>query len=382
MDERKTTQATDLAKQVKDQADALAKEPMSPEATVRAMIAGNMNRIEQSLPAAGLTPERLATMTFNAIRKVPALMQCDGASLIGCILKSAELGLNPGILGHAHLIPYGKEATFIIGYQGMLELARRSGEIQSIYAKPVYKEDQFHYAFGLKPDLVHVPFDGPQDTSWDNVTHVYMVARFTNGGYHFGVMTKAQVEDHRDRYAKGLEKKSNGQYTSPWKTAPIPMALKTIIRQEWKWLPVSVDIRSAVAEVEEAEVEVLEGRSHVWTSVTAGQMLDDAKPAALPEIVQTPACEPVPEDAPTDPQDAPEPEKAAKTGTSAKKAAPKAEPAAPGPVVTKACCHTCGFSMTVTDDATEADVAKIICPGCGVPDLSLNPLPEGFTPKV
>ena len=59
-------------------------------------------------------------------------------------MKACELNL---VLGgaqkHAWLIPYGQECTFQIGYQGILELARRSREFKSIEAVIVHEGDAF-----------------------------------------------------------------------------------------------------------------------------------------------------------------------------------------------------------------------------------------------
>lgn len=356
-------QTKDLAQRIQENGQAIQPAAaLSPQDTIRTMIASNMNRIQQALPSAGVTPERLATIAFTAIRKTPGLMECEPASLIDCIIKSAELGLNPGLLGHAHMVPYGNQATFIIGYQGMLELARRSGQIAMIYAKAVYTEDQFSYHFGLHPDLIHVPYEGDQSKEWENVTHVYMVARFTNGGFHFGVMTKADVEKHRDQYAKGLNVKKYGELTSPWHTAPVPMALKTVIRQEWKFLPVSADVRQAVAEVEAREADVIEGRQEtIWTRAAGEQMLGDGKPACEPEK----------------PQEAEKP--AAKAKDTKKKGeaaqAPDPEPVAPEDTAPRTgYCKEgqCDTTIQVTADATEEDLAGVVCGGCGSVGFTLK----------
>lgn len=354
----------DLHQRVQEQNQSLAQSQtaaVTPADNIRAMIAGNMNRIQQALPDAGVTPERLATVAFTVIRKSPALMECKPESLLDCIIRSAELGLNPGILGHAYILPYGSEATFIIGYQGMLELARRSGQVSMIYAKPVYTEDEFRYQFGLNPDLVHIPFDGEQVREWENLTHVYMVARFKDGGHHFGVMTKAEVEAHRDRYSKGLDRKVKGEYTSPWRTAPVQMALKTVIRQEWKFLPVSTEVREAVAATEMAEAEVIEGKGQtIWTRASAMQMLSDDKPSAEP------APEPAANKAADDHQGAQDGPKPAKTGRGKQKAQPAPDTDDSG-AITLAWCQDCGHQVEVAADATEADLVTIVCPGCHEP---------------
>ena len=360
--------AARLAQQDQNLAQAQS-QAITPADNIRNMISKNMTRITQALPDAGLTPERLATVAFLKFRQNPMLLACTPESLVEVIIRTAQLGLDLAIPNHVHVVPYGNEATFQIGYQGLIELARRSGEIKTISARPVFEGDDFRWSYGLTDELVHRPSDGPQD--WDHLTHVYMVAKFTGGGHHFGVMTKEQIEDHRDRYAKGLEKKTRGgDYTSPWKTAPIVMALKTIIRQEWKWLPVSIEVRQKVAETEAAEVDVINGGS-VWL----GNM-EDAMPKSKP--LPEPKPEPEPETPPTAPQDAPDPAKGAKGGGKAQKkgqAAKKAEPKPedPKPERQTAHCCFCPVTIPVTMDASEADLVDLICDSCGNAGFTLSP---------
>jgi hypothetical protein len=79
---------------------------------------------------------------------------------------AAALGLDcSGNLGSGYLVPFynnkirAMEATFIPGYRGLLDLARRSGEIEDIFAECVYESDEFDYELGATPRLRHVPKD-------------------------------------------------------------------------------------------------------------------------------------------------------------------------------------------------------------------------------
>ena len=117
-----------------------------------------------------LTPERMAMIAYTAMQKTPKLLECSRESLIGSIMTAAMLGLEPsGPLGHGALIPYwnnrrrggaGLECQFQPMYQGLLELARRSGFVESVQLRPVFKGDKYSYQFGLHPDITHVPMEG------------------------------------------------------------------------------------------------------------------------------------------------------------------------------------------------------------------------------
>ncbi|EKF2878464.1 recombinase RecT, partial [Escherichia coli] len=82
------------------------------------------------------------------------------------IVQCSQLGLEPGsALGHAYLLPFGnkneksgkKNVQLIIGYRGMIDLARRSGQIASLSARVVREGDEFNFEFGLDEKLIHRP---------------------------------------------------------------------------------------------------------------------------------------------------------------------------------------------------------------------------------
>jgi len=191
-----------------------------------------------------ITPERLMRVALTEVRRTPALAKCKPESLLAAIMQCAQLGLEPGGgLGHAWLIPFKEEAQFIIGYRGMIDLARRSGQILSIEARAVYEADTFHVSFGLEPDLTHEP-------AWDAADRgplrfVYAVAKLKDGGFQFEVMSRAEIEKVRAQSKAG----NNG----PWVTHFEEMAKKTVIRRLFKYLPVSVELARAVTLDEAAE---------------------------------------------------------------------------------------------------------------------------------
>ena len=209
-----------------------------------------------------MTADRLARIALTEIRKVPKLAQCDQTSFLGAIMQCAQLGLEPGgALGHAYLIPFENrrkgitEVQFIVGYRGMLDLARRSGQIMSIEARAVYETDRFHVAFGLNPDLQHEP-------NWDaadrgDLKFVYAVAKLKDGGSQFDVMSRADIERVRDAsqgYQTARRFAKDGVINSPWATHFEEMAKKTILRRLFKYLPISIELQQAVSNDERADV--------------------------------------------------------------------------------------------------------------------------------
>jgi len=201
-----------------------------------------------------VTAERLARVALTEVRKNPALARCDQTSFLGALMTCAQLGLEPGgPLGHAYLIPFENrkagrtEVQFIVGYRGMIELARRSGQIVSIEARPVYEGDAFEVTLGLDSSLRHVPdFDNPNRVQPDKLRFVYAVAKLKGGGVQFDVMSRREIEAVRAQSKAG----SSG----PWVTHYEAMALKTVLRRLFKWLPISIELATAIDADERADL--------------------------------------------------------------------------------------------------------------------------------
>src|SRR5690554_5026431 len=124
--------------------------------TLTALIERQKPEIARALPR-HMDPDRLARIATTVMRQTPQLAQCTPESFLGALMTCAQLGLEPGPLGHAYLVPYGREVTFVPGYRGLLELARRSGQIRTIAAHVVKQNDEFEFELGLEPKLVHRP---------------------------------------------------------------------------------------------------------------------------------------------------------------------------------------------------------------------------------
>ena len=177
-----------------------------------------------------INSERFVRIAITTIRQNPKLAQCSQESLLGALMVSAQLGLEPGTLGQCYLIPYGRECQFQIGYKGMIELLRRSGQLKDIYAYSVYENDEFEMTYGLERNLKHKP--NLQDRG--NFIGCYCVAVLKDDARAFEYMTKEEIEVHGKKFSKTY---GNG----PWKTDFEAMAHKTVVKKMLKWLPLSVE---------------------------------------------------------------------------------------------------------------------------------------------
>ena len=217
-----------------------------------------LNRMKPQLKMAlprHLTPERLIRVAITAWHRTPALQECSPMSILGAVVQAAQLGLEPdSVLGHAYLVPFRnrktgqKECQLIAGYKGLIELARRSAQIEAIDSRAVYQKDHFDYRLGLHPKLEHVP---AAEEDRGELIHVWAVAHFKGGGHQVEVMSRPEIEKVR--------KSSKAADDGPWVTHYEEMARKTVLRRLCKFLPLSPEIQRHVNAEEMADAGIIEG---------------------------------------------------------------------------------------------------------------------------
>lgn len=213
--------------------------------TIRGLMESNKGAFAAALPR-HMNADRMIRVALTSFNLTPKLLDCTPRSLLGAVIQCAQLGLEPGVLGHAYLIPYGKDVQLVVGYKGLIQLARRSGEISTVTAHEVCSKDKFSYVYGLDPKLMHVP---SEEADRGPISHFYAVVRLKDGGSQFEVMTKAQVDAHRDRYSRAAK---NG----PWVTEYPEMGKKTVLRRVLKLSPASIEMQQAIEMDERAELQM------------------------------------------------------------------------------------------------------------------------------
>jgi len=199
-----------------------------------------------------LTPEKIVKMALLAASRQPKLYQCTPQSILQAIMKAAEVGLDfTGTLGRGWLVPYynkhikAYECQFIPGYQGLIELARRSGKVTRIEARAVYEKDTFEVSYGTHQKIKHIPYIGEDRGEIICVYAIAQIERETEPLVE--VMTKAEVDSIRAR--------SKAKDDGPWVTDYSEMARKTVVRRICKYLPLSPELERALAVDDEQYID-------------------------------------------------------------------------------------------------------------------------------
>lgn len=189
--------------------------------------------------------ERFARVALTELRRTPKLYECDPFSFLGALMLAAQLGLEPGPLGHVYLVPFKRECQFILGYKGMVDLAYRSGLVKDVATSIVHEGDAFEWREGTRPFLDHTPSGPPAEREW---TNAYAVARLKTGGTVFRVIFPEDVEKAKARSANATSPHS------PWTTDLFAMIRKTAVRRLSPMLPQSPAFAQAL-EADETAVE-------------------------------------------------------------------------------------------------------------------------------
>lgn len=228
-------------------------EPAKKSLTIRDQISDEYfkQQIAVALPK-HMTADRFVRVALTALLKTPKLLDCTKESVIECMLNCSALGLEPDGR-RAHLIPYGNKCTLIVDYKGIVELAKRSGDVAGVFAQTVCEKDDFQWENG---EVTH-RIDWRQDRG--AVYAVYSTITFKDGSKQTDVMTRSEVESIRARSRAGS--------AGPWVTDWNEMAKKTVFRRASKWITLSPEVADA-----------LEKDGDSFSSLTADSSLTQIKP--------------------------------------------------------------------------------------------------------
>lgn len=228
-----------------------------------------------------LPPDLFMRVALTGFRKTPELLDCTRKSLLGALLETARLGLEP-CTEQAYLIPYKQECTLVIGYQGYVQLMYRTGLVDHVEAEMIYEADEWEDTRGDGGRFFHKPNWLAADRG--KPVLAYAFARLVGGGRtKVEMCTRAQAEAIVRDYAKAAK--------SPWKTGSFkPMWQKTPVRQLQKWAPKSAEIRRALI-FDGATYSDDTGEPDVDQNVIPGEIVepdpaDTSEPADWPETVQ------------------------------------------------------------------------------------------------
>lgn len=185
-----------------------------------------------------IKPERFQRVVMTVVQQQPDLLMADRQSLLGACLKCAADGLVPDGREAALVIfnakdgeRWIKKAQYMPMMGGILKRIRNSGEIASVQAHIIYKNDRFVVRRGLNETIEHEPkFPGDRG----EMIGAYAVAKFKDGS---DPVFEIMDVDELNKVAAASRSKGSG----PWKDWREEMCRKTVFRRLAKWLPMDAE---------------------------------------------------------------------------------------------------------------------------------------------
>lgn len=231
-------------------------EQKSNKSKLLGVVKSKESELVRALPS-HLNAKSIVRAIQTEISQNKQIQECDPISFLKCVFQSAQLGLIPGPLGHVYLIPYKGICTLQIGYKGMIDIAMRSGKVNSIYAECVFENDDYEIEYGLERKCYHKP---NLFNERGKVVGAYAIASFNREGKHFVYLTSHEIEKIR-----GSVKTFNK--TTPWETHYEEMAKKTAIRRLFKYLPVSLEMNHAINLDEKTEYDSKSQQEYIDSNI-------------------------------------------------------------------------------------------------------------------
>lgn len=228
---------------------------------IRDVLEKRQGDIAKAIPR-GIDAQRFTRVALSNFQLKPQLLECTPASVFTSVMQAAAWGLElDPVLGQAYLIPFKNrkasppvvECQLMLGYRGMLALARRSGDIARFLPGVVHSRDHFEYKrVGRRPDgtlgtvLDHLEYDGPDDPG--DVVASYVIMFTKDGEEQIDVMFRRDIDKVRAR--------SRSREDGPWVTDFDAMALKSVIRRASKFWPLETSVAAAINQDELQDIGV------------------------------------------------------------------------------------------------------------------------------
>jgi recombination protein RecT len=221
---------------------------MGNKPTFSAALTGNAMQalIAKSMPDKG-TAARFTATLLSVVSASEQLKACEPTSIVTAALRGESMNL---IYGHGYYItPYGDQATFVLGYKGMIQLAMASGaynDIDCIEIREGEKKGRDPRTGKVQIDLSVYDDDAVRESK--PIIGYYAYYELKDGMFRYEYWPMEKLLKHAERYSPAFsmekyQKLVSGELpenevkklskSSPWYDAygQDRMCRKTVIRQ-------------------------------------------------------------------------------------------------------------------------------------------------------
>ena len=163
--------------------------------------------------------------------KRPVLESCSQASIANALLQMVNFGLSPN-KGQIYFIAFGGKLSVMKSYMGNMAIAKRVGNVKTVNAQVIYKDDIFEYGVNVEDGSMEVKKHETSFASIDSseIIGAYAVVVFKDGSKKVDVMTAKQIQTSFEQsYTKGNSPAHLKFKQAMFQKTVINRVLKTII---------------------------------------------------------------------------------------------------------------------------------------------------------
>jgi len=229
-----------------------------------------------------LTWERIMQAVGQALVKSTKLQECSPDSVYRSVLEIVGKGLDIGMDGQAYLVPFKGECTALIGAQGKIELAHRSGMIDRIVCQVVYGNDtvEIDLAEGTVKHPLTLAYlaKGVDDPDFRGPM-LACYARIWVKGVAEPMLELMTIGDF-DKIKAGAAKRSGGRLSPAYTEWPSEMFRRSCLNRALKRAPKSRDLmevlnRETALEEQDPDLNVIDAPSAQVSGHNAAAQLPD-----------------------------------------------------------------------------------------------------------
>ncbi len=222
---------------------------MTPQEIIKQQAAQQREQVVQTIikqiegvVASGYTVEEWAKIAINVFATNPKLVTCSTVSLIRAFADAMESGLRPNSKeGYCYIIPYNGEATFVMGYYGLLELAYRTGQVRDLRVQLVYSNDEYNSETKANEVIINHKYNSMLPVAErGKLVGGYAILRTTRGGIYTTELSHQELEQRR--------LKSPAAELEVWRSNWQEMYKKTLLRNLVKYVRKQWEDRSSYSE--------------------------------------------------------------------------------------------------------------------------------------
>lgn len=214
--------------------------------TIKSLLASDSvkSRLHEIL---GKNVSAFTTSVIQIATQNSMLSKAEPSSILNAAMTATTLNLPiNNAIGHAYIVPFNErqkdnsyktKAQFILGYKGLKQLAIRSGQFQTLYAKEVYEGQKIE-----DDSFLGYKFDWSKKEN-DTIIGYASYFKLTNGFESLYYMDKKDLEKHGKKFSQTF-KKGFGL----WKDEFDKMAIKTITKLHLNSgeAPLSIEMQTAI----------------------------------------------------------------------------------------------------------------------------------------